>query len=180
VAEDVSVTPVVQEQRREQADERRLAGAVLAEDRDALAALDLEGDVLDRDALPRAETLPADELLAQIVNFDGVHLLLQTRRRDRNGFVKKAHRRANRRRARTPESAEEQHRRPTIANPYGRPQVSCGDLREMQPLVGNAEPTAQSEERAARNEVAFRRANETLEEKPADPVPDRRGPRQRR
>ena len=84
VPEDARLAAVVQEQRRQQPDERRLARAVLAEDRDALAALDRERDVLDRDAAARADALlPADELLAQVVNFDGVHLLLQTRRRDR-------------------------------------------------------------------------------------------------
>ena len=50
VAEDVRAAAVVQEQRREQPDERRLPRAVLAEDRDALAAGDLEGDAL---AAPR-------------------------------------------------------------------------------------------------------------------------------
>jgi hypothetical protein len=50
VAEDAGLAAVVDEQRREQPDQRRLARAVLAEDRDALAALDRERDVVQRDA----------------------------------------------------------------------------------------------------------------------------------
>src|SRR5205085_7891025 len=80
VSEDARAAAVVEEERREQADERRLAGAVLAQDRDALAALDRERDVLQRGdaaAAPReaAAVLP-DELLAQVVDFDGEHVLL--------------------------------------------------------------------------------------------------------
>jgi hypothetical protein len=64
VPEDVRAAAVRQQQRREQPDERRLPGTVLAEDRDALAARDGErqpAQRLDPDAL--APVLP-NELLA--------------------------------------------------------------------------------------------------------------------
>ena len=67
---------VVQEQRREHAHERRLARAVLAEDGDALAPREREadavqgGDAAAADAAAAA-AVAADELLAQIVDFDG-------------------------------------------------------------------------------------------------------------
>src|SRR5262249_3254837 len=112
VAEDARLAAVVQEQSRQKPDQRRLARAVLAENRDALAALDREGDVVQRDAAPRVDALlPPDELLAQVVNLDCDDLLLQTRRRDTD----RAPRRVVRRGARETESAEEQHRRGTIA-----------------------------------------------------------------
>jgi hypothetical protein len=70
----------VEEERREQADERRLPGAVLAQDRDALAALDRERDVFQRGdaaaALGEDAAVLADELLAQVVDFDGEQVLL--------------------------------------------------------------------------------------------------------
>src|SRR4029078_4969724 len=65
------------EQRREHAHERRLAGAVLAEDGDALAAGDGEADVAQRGHAPaphlpaHAAAVAADELLAQVADFDG-------------------------------------------------------------------------------------------------------------
>src|SRR5205085_1015806 len=125
VPEHASLAALVQKQRRQEPYERRLARAVLAQDRDALAACDRERDVLDGDASPRADALlPADELLAQIVNLDCVHLLLRTRRRE----TKRAHRRVIWRRAARPESAEEQHRRPTIANECRDPQVFLDEI----------------------------------------------------
>ena len=65
-----------QEQRREHAHERRLARAVLAEDGDALAPRQREADVLQRGDPAAADAavaapVTADELLAQIVDFDG-------------------------------------------------------------------------------------------------------------
>ena len=113
VPEDRRVAAVVQEQRREQPDQRRLARAVLAEDRDALAALDLEADSAQRlDALAAAAqagalAVAAAELLAQVVNFYCGHVLLQTRLEGTRNWRT---RRCFRRRARKPESAEAQHR----------------------------------------------------------------------
>src|SRR5207237_10362090 len=117
VAEDRRAAAVVQEQCREQPDQRRLARAVLPEDRDAFAALDREGHAFEgREALPLASQagarrVAAEELLAQVVDFNGVHLLLLPGlRRDTND----AHpRRTAGRRAQESESAEEQHRRQT-------------------------------------------------------------------
>src|SRR6266550_7184179 len=74
--------PVVQQQGREQPDERRLPGAVLAEYRDALAALDRERDVLERGHSPPAPAqagalrVAAEEFLAQVVDFYGGHVAL--------------------------------------------------------------------------------------------------------
>ena len=67
---------VVQEQRREHAHERRLARAVLAQDGDALAAREGEAHALQRRHAAAADAataaaVAADELLAQIVDFDG-------------------------------------------------------------------------------------------------------------
>src|SRR5581483_6838019 len=90
VAEDLGAAAVGEEQRREQADERRLPRAVLAEDRNALAALDLERDVLERGHAPaaaadaRALRVTAEEFLAQVVDFHGEHQLLQNERRTRS------------------------------------------------------------------------------------------------
>jgi hypothetical protein len=65
------------------------------------------------------------------------------------------------RRAAKPESAEEQHRVETIAGaPVGR---KCFFPRAMRNPT--AMETTQSEERAARNEVLFRAANEKLQGK---------------
>src|SRR5437879_1069145 len=57
VAEDACAAPVRGKQRREQPDERRLARAVLTQDRDALSALDLEGDADERGHADAAATL---------------------------------------------------------------------------------------------------------------------------
>jgi hypothetical protein len=76
VPEDPRLAAVVDQQRREEPDQRRLARAVLAEDRDAFAALDRERDVVQR----RHPLLPAEaagvavlapELLRQVDDFDG-------------------------------------------------------------------------------------------------------------
>ena len=77
VPEHLRAAPVVEEQRREQPDERRLAGAVLAQDRDALAPLDRERDAVDGGAAlahepPRLLVAP-DEILAQIAHVHGRH-----------------------------------------------------------------------------------------------------------
>ena len=76
VAEDARRAPVVQQQRREQADERRLAGAVLAEHGDALAAGDRQAR--RRPAPARAGAREAAvaahapaELLAEAARLDG-------------------------------------------------------------------------------------------------------------
>src|SRR6266508_377113 len=82
VAEDRGVAAVRQEQRRQHADQRRLPGAVLPQDRDAFATLDRERDALEGGyaasplAHARAHGIAAEELLAQVVNFNGEHLLL--------------------------------------------------------------------------------------------------------
>src|SRR4029078_1974728 len=81
VAEDMGAAAVVEEQGREQPDQRRLARAVLAQDRDALAPLHRERDALQRRALlarePACLLVAARELLAQIAHVDGKHLSLQ-------------------------------------------------------------------------------------------------------
>lgn len=64
----------------------------------------------------------------------------------------------NRRCARKPESAEEQHRAETIA--AARPGRKCFFTRCARNVTQME--TTQSEERAARNEVLFRQANEKL------------------
>src|SRR5437763_7346506 len=78
MTEDARLAAVVDEQRREQADERRLPRPVLAENRHALAARHRERDALDRGpALAREEArLPvsADEVLAEIADLDGRRL----------------------------------------------------------------------------------------------------------
>jgi hypothetical protein len=70
VAEHVRAAAVVQEQRREQADERRLARAVLAQDRDGLTALDREPDAIQRGDASACEAtgfpVAATELLAEV------------------------------------------------------------------------------------------------------------------
>src|SRR5262249_1809223 len=71
VAEDARLAARRQEQGREQADQGRLARAVLAEDRDAFAALDREGNALQRRAAaPLDETLAAGEDLLEVTCFD--------------------------------------------------------------------------------------------------------------
>ena len=74
VAEDARAPAVVQEQRRKQPHERRLPRAVLAQDGDALAALDRERDVLEDGHAPAAQAapLPAEELLTEVEDFYGL------------------------------------------------------------------------------------------------------------
>src|SRR5207248_2487226 len=83
VAEDPCLAAVVDQQRREQADEGRLPRAVLAEDRDALATGHLEADVGER----RPRTLPceaarsaaaAPERLPQVGHLYGGRLAVET------------------------------------------------------------------------------------------------------
>src|SRR5439155_18567704 len=76
VAEDPCLAAVVDQQRREQADQRRLPRAVLAEDGDALAAGDREGDVVERrPRTPAREAarlaVAAPERLPQVTHLDG-------------------------------------------------------------------------------------------------------------
>ncbi len=88
-----------------------------------------------------------------------------------------AHRRVVRRRAAEPESAEEQHRRSTIAIGTAGWQVfSFERKREDSSAVEPREQVTQSAERAARNEVSFREANETLGEKRMELGADGRTP----
>src|SRR5439155_17597746 len=76
VPEDACAAPVREQQRREEPDERRLARAVLTQDRDALTAFDLEGDAGERGHADASATLAPTELLAQVVDFHGEHVLL--------------------------------------------------------------------------------------------------------
>src|SRR5437763_9180731 len=82
VPEDERAAAIVQQQGREQPDERRLPGAVLPEDGDALAALDRERDVLERGHSPPAPAqtgalrVAAEEFLAPVVDFYGGHVAL--------------------------------------------------------------------------------------------------------
>jgi hypothetical protein len=76
VPEDAGAPAVSEQQRGEQADERRLAGPVLAQDGNALAAGDLEGQPVERGHTAAAAPVAADELLAQVVDFDRDHVLL--------------------------------------------------------------------------------------------------------
>ena len=74
-AEHVGAAAVVDQQRREQPHQRRLARAVLAEDGDALAPLHREAEAVQGgDAPPAAAharaAVAADELLAQVVDLD--------------------------------------------------------------------------------------------------------------
>jgi hypothetical protein len=69
VAEDQRGAAVGQQQRREQADERRLARPVRTEDGDALAPLDLEVQPLERGHAALAAAVTTGELLAQVVDF---------------------------------------------------------------------------------------------------------------
>src|SRR5207249_4795527 len=74
VAEDPCAASVGQEQGRQQPDQRRLAGPVRAQDRDALAAGDVEAHASQGgDTAASALAVAADELLAQVVNFYGLH-----------------------------------------------------------------------------------------------------------
>jgi hypothetical protein len=83
-----------------------------------------------------------------------------------DGDGNEAHRRVSRRRARRPESAEEQHRVETIAAlpPNGKC-LNRYRMRKVSAMARNEETATPSEERAARNEVLFREANEKLGEK---------------
>src|SRR5205085_5805842 len=133
--------------RRQQPDQRRLPRAVLPQDCDALAALHRESDVVQRHTPATAEALVLpDELLAQVVYFEGVHGSCSN---STTGHGKNAHHRMVRRCAGRSESAEEQHRVETIA---GDP-VTRKCLFTATPRNGTAMGTTQSEERAARNEV---------------------------
>src|SRR6185437_12350942 len=115
MAEDVRAAAVVQKQRRKQPDKRRLPRAVLPQDRDALAALDRERDVLQgRDTAapppqPGTVRISAEKFLAQVVDFYGVHVALQKNRRDTN----RAHRLPGRR-ARERVSGRAQHASVTL------------------------------------------------------------------
>src|SRR5919198_6736548 len=88
VAEDPRRSAVRQQQGGEHANERRLPRAVLAEDRDALAALHDERDAFERRypasalAQPRPRRVAAEKLLAQVVSFDCEQLPAPTTRRD--------------------------------------------------------------------------------------------------
>ena len=80
--EDPSPAAVGKEKRREQADERRLPRAVLAEDGDGLTLLHRERDAVERHAraalaalLAALAGVLATELLAQLVDLDGYALL---------------------------------------------------------------------------------------------------------
>ena len=85
MAEDARAAAVVEEQCREQPDQRRLARAVLAKDGNTLAARDLEADAAERidpfaaAAQAGARAVATAELLAQVLDFNCRHLLLQTR-----------------------------------------------------------------------------------------------------
>ncbi len=70
VPEDVRGPAVLQQQRREQPDERRLPGAVLTEDRDALAPFQGEADVAQRSAAAPMHALAAREGLRKITYDD--------------------------------------------------------------------------------------------------------------
>jgi hypothetical protein len=83
----------------------------------------------------------------------------------------------DRRRAREPESAEAQHRRPTIAIGTAGWQVFCFERKcEDSSAVERGEKLRQSEERAARNEASFREANEKLGDKRLELGADGRTP----
>ena len=128
VAEDGRVPAVVQEQGREEPDQRRLARAVLAQDGDALAARDLEADAAQGlDALAAAAqagalAVAAAELLAQVVDFYCGHVLLQTRLEGTRNWRA---RRCLRRRARKPDSTEAQHRAAQVSDEIGAAQASA-------------------------------------------------------
>src|SRR5439155_25963735 len=81
-AEDLRVAGVRQQQRRQQPDQCRLARAVLAQNRDALAALHGEGHALERRyaltplAHVRPRRVAAEEFLAQVVDLYCEHFEL--------------------------------------------------------------------------------------------------------
>ena len=97
----------MQQQRRQQADRRRLARAVLPQDGHRLALLHGEGDVLQRREERAPTALAAAELLAQVLNFDCEHAVLLVRW---NGGHGSAARQERGRRTGSEASAEEQHR----------------------------------------------------------------------
>jgi hypothetical protein len=71
VAEHARAPAIREEERREQADQSRLARPVLAEDCDAFASGDLERHVRERGhAAPAMAAVLADELLAQVARLD--------------------------------------------------------------------------------------------------------------
>src|SRR5581483_5911643 len=70
LAEDARLAAVREQERREQTDERRLARPVLAQDRDALAALHRERDAVERRAAAPAEALAAREDLLEVTYVD--------------------------------------------------------------------------------------------------------------
>jgi hypothetical protein len=85
VPEDAGLAAVVDQEGREQADERRLARPVLAQDGDALAARDRERDVVEcGHAAPSREAARAPvtppELLAEVRDFDRRHIPANGRR----------------------------------------------------------------------------------------------------
>src|SRR5918995_729148 len=92
VSEDRHPAAVVQQQGREQTDERRLPGAVLAQDREGLALQHRERDAVEGgDPVPLASESPAsftaDELLAEVDDLDRRHGAVAARlRRDRDLF----------------------------------------------------------------------------------------------
>src|SRR5262249_8698477 len=59
---------------RDQAKERRLAGAVAADQPDGAPRLDPEGDVLQRNDLGRARSLPRDDHVLQPAGLPGIDL----------------------------------------------------------------------------------------------------------
>src|SRR5581483_4094301 len=77
VAEDPRLAGVVDEERRQKPDERRLSRPVLAEHGDALAAFDAERDALERRHPPLGESallaVAPLELLVEVDDLDGRH-----------------------------------------------------------------------------------------------------------
>jgi hypothetical protein len=96
MAEDPRVAAVVDQQRREQADERRLSRAVLAEDGDALATGDGEGDVGERRPRTLAResarfTVAAPERLQQVANLHRGDVMVGPGRQFDCGWCKSGH-----------------------------------------------------------------------------------------
>jgi hypothetical protein len=76
VPEHPRAAAVPEQQRREQANERRLARPVLPQHGDTFAARDLERHGLERGHATAAAAITTAELLAQVVDFDSDHVLL--------------------------------------------------------------------------------------------------------